>query len=444
VSAASPLSRRRRGAELHLGLIGALITAAGYLLTALSKNKTIPTELWVLLAVVLGLFLVAHLGVRTFAPRADATILPIALVLNGIGWFTIARLQGGGLTGELARVQAIWTAIGVAAFIAVLALARPVRKLERYRYTFLFAGLVALVLPLAPVIGREVRGARLWVGVGSYAFQPGELAKVLLVIFFAAYLADKGALLARRPSLKFLGPLLLAFGVPIAIMVMQKDLGSSLLLFGVFATMLYIGSGRAWYLAAGAGLFAGATVLSYQLFERVRDRTSAFIDPWADPQGKGFQLLQSIFSFGSGGMTGTGLGLGNPTLIPAVTTDFIFAAIGEELGFVGTLAVITGYILMIGAGFRIALSATRPFEKLFAAGLTTVIAIQVFVIIGGVTRVIPLTGVTLPFVSYGGSSLLANYILIALLLRISDETASQAEADAVAAAVPRGESALAR
>lgn len=439
MSGASPLARRRRGAELHLGILGALITASGYLLTALSKDKNIPTELWLLLAVVLGLFLVAHLGVRAFAPRADATILPIALMLNGIGWFTIARLQGGGLTGELARVQAIWTAIGVLAFIGVLAVVRRVRVLERYRYTFLLLGLLALVLPLAPGLGREVRGARLWVGVGPYAFQPGELAKVLLVIFFAAYLADKGPLLARRPSIKILGPLVIAFGVPIAIMVVQKDLGSSLLLFGVFAAMLYIGSGRAWYLGAGLGLFAGAAVVSYNLFSRVRDRTSAYLDPWADPRGKGFQLLQSIFSFGTGGMRGTGLGLGNPTQIPAVTTDFIFAAIGEELGFIGTLGIICGYILMLGAGYRIALSATRPFEKLFAAGLTTVIGVQVFVIIGGVTRVIPLTGVTLPFVSYGGSSLLANYILIALLLRISDETAEAAEKSAIAAAaVPVG------
>lgn len=439
MSGASPLARRRRGAELHLGILGALITASGYLLTALSKDKNIPTELWLLLAVVLGLFLVAHLGVRAFAPRADATILPIALMLNGIGWFTIARLQGGGLTGELARVQAIWTAIGVLAFIGVLAVVRRVRVLERYRYTFLLLGLLALVLPLAPGLGREVRGARLWVGVGPYAFQPGELAKVLLVIFFAAYLADKGPLLARRPSIKILGPLVIAFGVPIAIMVVQKDLGSSLLLFGVFAAMLYIGSGRAWYLGVGLGLFAGAAVVSYNLFSRVRDRTSAYLDPWADPRGKGFQLLQSIFSFGTGGMRGTGLGLGNPTQIPAVTTDFIFAAIGEELGFIGTLGIICGYILMLGAGYRIALSATRPFEKLFAAGLTTVIGVQVFVIIGGVTRVIPLTGVTLPFVSYGGSSLLANYILIALLLRISDETAEAAEKSAIAAAaVPVG------
>jgi cell division protein FtsW (lipid II flippase) len=426
-TANSPLAQRRRSAELHLGVIGAVVTAGGYLLTALAKNASIPPELWVLVVAILGLFLVAHLGVRKLAPRADSTILPIALLMNGIGWFVIARLQSGGAGGELARVQAIWTAIGVAAFVLTLAIVRRVRMLERYRYTFLLIGVIALVLPLAPGIGRKVRGAQLWVGIGPVSLQPGEFSKVLLVIFFAAYLADRGPLLARRPTVKVLGPLVLAFAFPILIMVIQQDLGSSLLLFSVFAAMLYIGSGRAWYLAAGFSAFGAATTLSYELFSRVRDRTSAYINPWADPKGKGYQLLQSLFSFGSGGLTGTGLGLGNPTIVPAITTDFIFAAIGEELGFVGTLAVIIGYLLLIGSGFRIALAATKSFDKLFAAGLTTVIAVQVFVIVGGVTRVIPLTGITLPFISYGGSSLIANYILIALLLRVSDETGEQAE-----------------
>jgi cell division protein FtsW (lipid II flippase) len=229
------------------------------------------------------------------------------------------------------------------------------------------------------------------------------------------------------PDPKHLGPLLLPWVASILIMVQQKDLGSSLLFFAVFVAMLYIATNRAVYLVAGIVLFALAVLIAYQAFDHVNARISTWIDPWPDHQGQGYQLVQSLYAFGSGGFQGTGLGLGRPDVIPVATTDFIFAAIGEELGLLGTVAVVIGFMLLVGSAFRIAVQSQRPFSKLFAAGLGTILGVQTFVIVGGVTRVIPLTGVTLPFVSYGGSSLVANFVILALLLRISDENAAEAE-----------------
>ncbi len=436
-----PLARRRRGKEFSLGLLAVIITSGGYVLVALSSSAALPADLWVFLAVVLGLFVVAHLGLRRFAPRADSTLLPLALTLNGVGYFTIARLDRDlpAHHRHLAPIQAVWTAVAVGAFVLTLMLVRRVRILERYRYTFLLVGIAALLLPLVPGVGAEINGARLWVHIGPINFQPGEAAKVLVVIFFAAYLVEKRELLAagsRRlgrlmiPDPKHLGPLLLAWSFSILIMVRQKDLGSSLLFFAVFSAMLYMATERAAYLLAGFVMFVSGATIAYQIFGHVRDRVTTWIDPWTVAQAKGFQLVQSLFAFGTGGFAGTGLGLGSPQKIPNAATDFVFSAIGEELGLLGTVAVIIGFLLVIGTGFRIAVQADRPFSKLFAAGLTTILGVQTFVIIGGVTRLIPLTGITLPFISYGGSSLVANFVILALLLRISDETAEHAESEA--------------
>jgi peptidoglycan glycosyltransferase len=424
------VTTRRRNAELALGLLAVLITGFGYLLVQLADKPNLPPDLWAFLAAVIGLYVVAHLAVRRFAPNSDPTLLPLAALLNGVGFVTISRLDR-----DLARIQAGWTAAGVAAFVITLVVVRRIRTLERYRYTFLFLGIVALVLPLAPGIGKTINGARLWVGIGPLNFQPGEAAKVLLVVFFAAYLVDKRELLGRGvhrvagitlPAFKHLGPLVLAWGVSILIMVRQRDLGSSLLFFAVFAAMLYIATERGAYLIFGLVMFVGGAAIAYQLFGHVRDRVVTWIDPFGYAHDKGFQIVQSLFAFGTGGFAGTGLGLGNPQQIPNAATDFVFSAIGEELGLLGTIAVVTAFLLLIGSGFRIAVQADRPFPKLFAAGLTTIIGIQTFVIIGGVTRVIPLTGITLPFISYGGSSLVANFVIIGLLLRISDDSASPA------------------
>jgi cell division protein FtsW (lipid II flippase) len=429
----SVLSGRRRTEELGLGVLALIIVASGYVLLALSEAPSLPPGLWGFLLAILGLFVIAHLAVRRWAPNADATLLPLVATLLGIGFVTISRLDlAVPESKRVAPTQALWTAVGVAAFVATLVIVRNVRTLARYRYTFLLLGVIALLLPLAPGIGVELNEARLWVRFGPLTVQPGEAAKVLLVVFFAAYLVEKRELLSsgsRRigrmylPDPKHLGPLLLPWGVAILIMVLQKDLGSSLLFFAVFVAMLYIATDRSAYLAAGAVMFGAAILIAYRGFSHVQSRIDTWLDPWDDPQNKGYQLVQSLYGFGSGGFQGTGLGLGRPDIIPVATTDFIFAAIGEELGLLGTVAVVIAFMLLVGSAFRIAIQSRRPFSKLFAAGLATIIGVQTFVIVGGVTRVIPLTGVTLPFVSYGGSSLVANFVILALLLRISDENA---------------------
>jgi peptidoglycan glycosyltransferase len=431
---AGPEAAARRSTELGLVVLAVILAAGGYVLTALAKGARLPADLAPFAAGAAALALVAHLAVRRFAPRADGTLLGLAVLLNGIGFVTIARLDP-----DLARYQSLWTAVAVAAFVITLRLVQRIRDLERYRYTFALVGIGSLLIPAVPGLGREINGARLWVSLGPFNFQPGEAAKVTLVIFLAAYLVEKRELLSTPtwrvgplllPDPKHFAPLLLAWGSSILVMVREKDLGSSLLFFAVFLAMVYMATARASYVAVGAALFALGATLAYQMFGHVRDRVTTWIDPWPTAHAQGFQLVQALFAFGSGGLAGTGLGLGSPGSIPNASTDFVFAAIGEELGLIGTSAVLISYLLLVGVGFRIALRADQPFLKLLAAGLTTMLGVQTFIILGGVTRLIPLTGITMPFVSYGGSSLLANFVILALLLRISDEVARRADSDA--------------
>ncbi len=420
------LARHRRNVELMLGLLAIIVTMGGYILVALAKDSTLPADLYVLLAAVVGLYVLAHLAIRRFAPAADGTLLPLAALLNGIGFVTIARLDR-----NLARIQSVWVAIGVGAFIATLVIVRDSRMIERYRYTIALLGILCLLLPLVPGVGEEINGARLWVHFGPLSFQPGEASKVLLVIFFAAYLVDKRELLAAGsfrfagmyfPAPRHLGPLLLAWGLSIIVMVQEKDLGSSLLFFAVFSAMLYIATNRGVYMLFALVMFMIGAVISYHLFGHVRVRVTTWWNPWPVAHADGYQITQSWFAFGTGGIAGTGLGLGNPDKIPNAATDFIFSAIGEELGLLGTVSVVVAYVLLVGSSFRVAVDSVRSFSKLFAAGLATIFGVQTIIIMGGVTRLIPLTGITLPFISYGGSSLVANFILLALLLRISHET----------------------
>jgi peptidoglycan glycosyltransferase len=419
------LARLRRRSELALGLLVVLVTVGGYLLVALAEAPAVapqgpelPPDLWVFLASVLGLYVAAHVAVRRLAPNADATLLPLAAALNGVGFVTISRLDR-----DLARIQSVWVAVGVGAFVLTLLLVRRSRALEQYRYTFLLLGLAFLMLPLVAGIGRTINGARLWVSIGPLNFQPGEAAKVLLVVFFAAYLVDKRELLQGTfLRLRHVGPLGLAWAASLIVMVYQKDLGSSLLFLGVFVAMLYMATSQPWYLLGALALFGAGAYAAYQVFDHVAVRVDTWLDPWGDPQGTGFQIIQSWYAFGTGGLAGTGLGLGNPDKIPNAETDFIFSAIGEELGYLGTIAVVIGFLLLVGSAYRIAVDARRPFAQLFAAGLATILGFQTLLILGGVTRLIPLTGITLPFVSYGGSSLVANFVALALLLRISDES----------------------
>jgi cell division protein FtsW (lipid II flippase) len=337
----------------------------------------------------------------------------------------------------------VWVAVGIAVFVLTLVVVRDVRIFERYRYTVLLFGLVALLVPIAPSIGRTINGARLWVALGSLTVEPSEIAKVLLVAFFAAYLVDKRELLTQGsvrvgrfhlPSLRDLGPLFLAWGVALLVLAYEKDVGTSLLFFCVFAAMLYMATRRGVYVVGALILLALGSVLAYHAFGHVQVRVDTWIDPWRSRQGDGFQIIQAQYAFGSGGVAGTGLGRGSPQLIPNASTDFVFAAIGEELGLVGTLGVLSAFMLLIGSAYRIGVDSVRPFSKLFAAGIATILGFQTFLIIGGVTRVIPLTGITLPFVSYGGSSLVANFALLAILLRISDDNARANEIERAAQA----------
>ena len=293
--------------------------------------------------------------------------------------------------------------------------------LAQYRYLLGLGGIVLLALPLVPGIGIELNGARIWVSIGPVNFQPGEFAKIALAVFFASYLVDAGELIKNRLELRDLVPIGAAWAASIGVMVFERDLGSSMLLFALFVVMMWMASGRTMFLGLGAAMFVAGGVVALQLFSHVERRIDSWLNPWADPQDSGFQVIQATYSMAEGGLTGTGLGRGEPDRVPFAETDFIFAAIGEELGLAGTTAILMAFLILIGSGLRIAIRATRPFETLLAVGLTTLMAVQAFIIMGGVVRLIPLTGITLPFVSYGGSALVSNYIVLALLVRLSHE-----------------------
>ena len=441
----------RRNTELGLMLLVVIITAAAYVLASLGAEARIPTNVVPFLVIVLGLLLGAHVALRRLAPDADPILLPIAAVLNGLGYVLIAGLppMPNMPSGEeLARQQAVWTAIGIGAFIATLVVVKRPRDLERYRYTFALVGIGLLLLPLIPGIGKEINGSRIWVGLGPVNFQPGEVAKVVLALFFAAYLADQRELIAtsvwkvgplRLPDPKYLGPVVVAWFVTLIVMVYQKDLGSSLLFFALFVVMLWVATDRPSFLVLGGGLFAAGAWFAWSAFSHVQRRVDIWLDPWQDPTDSGYQIIQGLFAMGFGGVAGTGLGLGSSVRIPASESDYIFAVVAEQLGLLGGTVVIVAFLLMVGAGLRIASRADHAFDKLLATGLTLLLGVQAFLIIGGVTRLLPLTGVTLPFMSYGGSSLVVNYVLLALLLRISDRRRTAIGAvDADTGAVPAG------
>jgi peptidoglycan glycosyltransferase len=420
----SPLASARRNSELGLMVMAAVITAIAYTLASLGTNAQIPARIIPFLVALLGLLMSAHVANRLLARGADGTMLPLAVLLNGIGYVMIARLSQ-----RLAGLQTTWTFIGIVAFVLVLLLVQRPADLARYQWTFLFVGAGLLMLPLVPGLGTSVGGARIWVSIGPINFQPGEFAKLALALFFAAYLADNAEAIktgSRRigrlhvPDVQYLLPITVAWAFAVAVMVAEKDLGSALLFFTLFTVMVWVATGRGIFLLLGLVLFSGAAFVAYQLFDVVRTRVGIWLDPWSRYEGSGYQIVQSMFAFANGGTGGTGLGLGNPNKVPAAKTDFIFAAIGEELGLLGATAVLVAFLLLMGAGLRVAMRATQPFNQLLAVGLTTIIGMQSFIIVGGVIRLVPLTGITLPFVSYGGSSLLANWVLLALLVRLSD------------------------
>jgi cell division protein FtsW (lipid II flippase) len=419
------VGRHRRNGELLLIILGGIVTTGAYVLASLGRLSSIPANVVPFLIGVLGLFFVAHVATRFLAPEADGLLLPLAGLLNGLGYVFIARLND-----ELAAQQAVWTFLGVGLYCATLLIVRRSRDLEQYRYILLLIGLVLLVLPLMPYFGQTINGSRIWVRIGPVNFQPGEFAKLALAIFFASYLVDKRELFRagtwklgplRLPEPKHAAPVLLAWGVSLIVMISQKDLGTSLLFFMLFLIMLWVSTERLAYLLTGLLLFLAGAYVAWTQFGHVQTRVDAWLRPWDDPLGSGYQVIEAQFGLASGGITGTGPGRGYPQRVPAAETDFIFATIGEELGLLGATALLIAFVLMVGSGLRAALGARRPFSKLLATGLTGLLGVQAFIIIAGVTRVLPLTGVTLPFVSYGGSSLLANYAILALIVRISDE-----------------------
>ena len=427
--------RSRRNHELTLLTIAAGITAGAYALASLGRTASIPADLLPFFGVVLALLLAAHIVLRRFAPQADPTILPVVALLNGLGYVFIARLANDiDDATTLPGQQATWTAVGIAAFTATLIFVPRIKVLDKYRYLAAIAGLGLLVMPLLPVIGREFNGARIWVTIGPINFQPGEFAKIALAVFVASYLAEKREILQvarlsigpiNLPEPKHLAPVMAAWGASLLVMVAEKDLGSSLLIFLVVVVMLWVATARASYLVTGMLLFVAGGWAASKQFSHVQDRLDIWLDPFADPDGKGFQPVEASFALANGGLTGTGPGRGEPYRIPEVETDFIFAAIGEELGLVGSVGILIAFVVMVTSGLRIAIGTRDDFGKLLAAALSALIGIQAFIIIGGIIRIVPLTGITLPFVSYGGSSLVANYVLVALLLRISHDGASR-------------------
>ncbi|HEY3140408.1 MAG TPA: FtsW/RodA/SpoVE family cell cycle protein [Acidimicrobiales bacterium] len=419
----------RRNTELGLLFLGTLVVVGAYILASLAQDSRIPSNIGPFLAVIIGIQLVGHFAIRRFAPNADGMLLPLASLLNGLGYVFIVRLdEAHRHPGGLAPLQATWAILGMGAFVGTLVLLSQSRTLERYRYTAGLIGLGLLMLPLVPGVGQEINGSRIWVSLGPVNFQPGEFAKLALAVFFAGYLVDKRELLAvnravgpfSMPDPKHLGPVLVAWGASLVIMISQRDLGSSLLFFTLFIVLVWVATERASYLVVGTILFALGATFSISQFDHVQNRVDIWRDPWADADDKGFQIVQSAYAMADGGIVGRGINLGTPDRIPYAETDFIFAAITEELGLLGATAILMAFLLFIGAGFRIAMRSSHGFDKLLAVGLTTLLGFQAFIIIAGVVRLLPLTGVTLPFVSYGGSSLLANYVLLALLLRISD------------------------
>ncbi len=428
----------RRWVELILIVFAWGLGVFGTLQVGWATNEALGQRFWITAAVVGVLALITHLIVRWRVPYADPLMLPIATALTILGLVIIFRLDVAAaqiaerndkpLPSPDVYAQLTWYAIAVLLFTGVLLLLRDHRLLQRYTYTCGLLGLLLLILPLLPVIGSTVNGATLWVRVGSFTFQPGEAAKILLTVFFAGYLVmtrDSLAVVRTKvlgiglPRARDLGPLLVAWGASLGVLIFQRDLGTSLLFFGVFVTMLYIATQRRTWLILGGLLFLAGSAVSYLLFAHVRVRVQVWLDPFAYASDQGYQIVQSLYGFANGGLFGTGLGSGYPDLVPYANTDFVVAALGEELGLTGVFAILLLYALLIERGLRTAVAVKDPFGQLLAAGLTITLAIQVFVIIGGVTRLIPLTGLTTPFLSYGGSSLVANWVIIAILLVIS-------------------------
>jgi len=423
-----------RNRELLTLLLAGLVASTAFASAWMSGASAIDHGWLPWAGVLVAVALVAHVVARLTVPDADPTLLPLALLLCAVGLTFVYRIDP-----EDARKQLVWVAVGVAAFALVLVWLRyDYRILERYKYVFGVSAIVLLMLPSVPGLGQRINGVKLWVEVGPLRFQPGEIAKIFLVLFLAGYLRDKREALARG-RVKDFGPLLAIWGGAMLVLVQTSDLGSALLNFGIFLAMLYAATGRLSFVVAGLALFAGGAALLYDALSRVQQRVTVWLEPWTDDKVycsingaleyrqncDSYQLVKSLYSIANGGYGGTGIGNGTfqtvdgTPLIPYLQTDFIFSAIAQELGLIGAAAVLLLFLALVARGMRIALIAHDGFSKLLAAGLAFGLALQTFIIVGGVLRLVPLTGITLPFVSYGGSSVVSNFVMLALLMLVS-------------------------
>jgi len=432
-------ARPGRWVELLLLLIALAISFFAYAQVGLAMTGKLPAEMNLYAAGFGALTLVVHLLLRWKAPYADPVILPMAVVLNGVGLAMIYRLslsyrELGAANTEIASRQLMWTLVGVVAAVITVFWLRDHRMLRRLTYISLLLGLICLLLPVVPGLGQELYGARIWIHIGPMSFQPAELSKILLTIFFAGYLVNRRETMAlagpkllglQLPRFRDTAPLLLAWLTSVAVLVYQRDLGTSLLFFGVFVVMLYVATDRPSWIIIGLVLALGGVLFAYKSFSHVQARFEMWQDPFDQALyqreiGGSYQLVQGLFGLGDGGLFGTGWGAGRPWITPLAFSDFIVTSLGEELGLTGLMAILLCALVLAMRGLRTAIGVRDGFGKLLAAGLSFALAFQVFVVVGGITRIIPLTGLTVPFLAYGGSSLVANWVIVALLLRISD------------------------
>ncbi|MGH2377403.1 MAG: FtsW/RodA/SpoVE family cell cycle protein [Candidatus Limnocylindria bacterium] len=419
-----------RFGELGLLVWVALLVATGFLAVVGSRATELTTAALVVPVAFVAVALVMHAFLVAVGFRGDQLLLPLALGLTAIGLVLVERLA----PDVLLLQQLTWTVVAAGAFVGAILIPRDLSSLARFKYTWAILGIALLLSPLLPVIGREINGARIWIQIGPANFQPAEAVKIVMVVFFAAYLEEHRELLAtapRRlgplavPPAPYLIPIVLMWAMAMGVMVLQKDLGATLLFFGIFLAMLYLATGRALYSLAGLGMLVAGGAVAAQVFAHVNARIVTWLEPFAEELrfDASYQLVQGLFAFANGGLLGAGLGAGMPEQIPVVWSDFVFAAFTEEVGLVGALGLLALYLVFVFRGMAIALRAPTPFLQLLAGGLSFIVAFQALVIVGGNAKLIPLTGVTLPFLSYGGSSLVTNFVIVALLLRVSDISA---------------------
>ena len=427
IRSAGPVPSRRLAEGLLLVPAWALGTA-GYCLTGLNRDGHLPPDWWLGPLLGAALTLAAHLAVRRWARYADPIMLPCVVALAGIGLAMLHRLDLA-TDSTTARTQFIGLAVGVTAFVAVLILLRDYRVLQRYPYVLFIVGMGLLLLPLLPLLGQQINGSRIWIHVFGYSFQPAEVAKIVLTLAFASYLADRSEVLTTAgrhlgpwtlPRLRDVVPIFIMWTAGVVVLVFQNDFGTALLFFGIFVMMLYVATDQFGWVAGGLAAFAGAAFVVFRYTSHVRVRVDSWLHPFDNTAQNG-QMIEGQFGLAWGGLTGRGWGLGSPTRVPLVSTDFISTAIGEELGLVGLMAVIVIYALITARGMKAALMTRDSFGKLLTSGFAFLIVLQVTAIIGGVTRLLPLTGLTTPFLSRGGSSLLANWVIVALLMAVSHQ-----------------------